>query len=131
MRNTIQKELGLDFCLQFSAKTHSGKDEFLEALEKILAGYRFKVPEKKSVKKKSNQTRVKKGQQRKRSSNRNRKSGEGNEDKSPEKVSKTDNSEKKSNNSEKSSQRSGPRRKRRPGKRTDGPKEPMSKKPNS
>ncbi|GAB4282180.1 MAG: hypothetical protein Kow0029_27660 [Candidatus Rifleibacteriota bacterium] len=42
MKKVILKEMGLQFALMFSAKSLIGKEEFLDALEKILAGFQFK-----------------------------------------------------------------------------------------
>lgn len=45
MKKTILKELGQTFALQFSAKTLAGKEDFLDAVEKMLAGFQFKSGE--------------------------------------------------------------------------------------
>jgi GTP-binding protein len=45
MKKAILKDLGLNFALSFSSQTLTGKEEFLDAVEKILAGYQFKSAE--------------------------------------------------------------------------------------
>ncbi len=42
MKKTILKDMGLNLALTFSAQTSAGKEEILDAIEKILAGYQFK-----------------------------------------------------------------------------------------
>jgi GTP-binding protein len=41
MRKTILKDIGVDFALGFSSKTKAGRDEVLDALEKITSGFRL------------------------------------------------------------------------------------------
>lgn len=48
MRSTILKDLRMSFALVFSAKTQTGKEEFIDAAEKIVAGFEFKAPEAKA-----------------------------------------------------------------------------------
>ena len=47
MRSQILKEISGTFAIIYSSKLVLGRDEFLDALEKILAGYEFKVVEQK------------------------------------------------------------------------------------
>ena len=48
MRNQILKEIRGIYAMVYSSKLVLGRDEFLDALEKILAGYEFKVVEQKT-----------------------------------------------------------------------------------
>ncbi len=44
MRKEILRDIKVDFALTFSAKTKAGKDEFLDALEKITSGADLGIP---------------------------------------------------------------------------------------
>lgn len=50
MRSTISKEFRGIYTMVYSSKSLVGRDEFLDAIEKILAGYEFKVTEPKYTK---------------------------------------------------------------------------------
>lgn len=59
MRKQILRELGVDSCLMFSSKTGSGRDDVLDALEKIVSGLiltKIKKRAPKVVKKKTKHT---------------------------------------------------------------------------
>lgn len=45
MRGQILKDLRMNFALVFSSKNQTGKEEFIDALEKIVAGFEFKTSE--------------------------------------------------------------------------------------
>jgi GTP-binding protein len=45
MRTSIVKDLGVSFAMAFSAKSAAGKDDFLDAVEKIIAGLELKAPD--------------------------------------------------------------------------------------
>ncbi len=47
MRSTIQQDIKGVYSIFFSAKTIGGRDEFLEAIEKVISGLEFKAPEQK------------------------------------------------------------------------------------
>ena len=55
MKKTILKEMGLNFALSFSSQSLTGKDDFLDAVEKILAGYQFKSADPRPSKPKRNE----------------------------------------------------------------------------
>ncbi|MGM0598253.1 MAG: ribosome biogenesis GTP-binding protein YihA/YsxC [Candidatus Rifleibacteriota bacterium] len=98
MRKAILKEMGLNYALLFSAKNQTGKEEFLDAIEKILAGYQFKVAEKPA---------------RKADKNRSRKKSEG---KNAGSEKSTKKGEKRKKTDKKSSAGTGRKRRRRPAK---------------
>lgn len=50
MRASILKDLRMNFALVFSAKTQTGKEEFIDAVEKIVSGFEFKSLESKTKK---------------------------------------------------------------------------------
>jgi GTP-binding protein len=50
MRAAILKDLRMGFALVFSSKTQTGKDEFIDAVEKIISGFEFKVVDNRSKK---------------------------------------------------------------------------------
>lgn len=50
MRASILKDLRMNFALVFSAKTQTGKEEFIDAVEKIVSGFEFKSVESKAKK---------------------------------------------------------------------------------
>jgi GTP-binding protein len=132
MRKVILNEMGLDYSVQFSAKTLSGKDGFLDAIEKILAGYRFKAPDKKPAKA-APKSRNPKGKTADKGSGKKSESGEGN-DKAATKgrqpgPAKADTPQKQSN--KENSGTGQRRRRRRPNKSSGRKKEPRSDKPNS
>ena len=55
MKNTIVKDIDNVYVSTFSSKTAYGKDEFLDAVEKVLAGFQFKIHAPVSTKNKSDE----------------------------------------------------------------------------
>lgn len=62
MKKVILKDMGLSFALSFSSHTLAGKEEFFDAVEKILSGFQFRSTENKPAKTRMPQRREKPGE---------------------------------------------------------------------
>lgn len=135
MRKVILKEMGLDFALMFSSKSLSGKEDFLDALEKILSGFQFKSaaagkPARSGDKPRSRNRRD--GKDKKEQGGRSAKSGQKTEGKKADNQNKPDKSDKQETAAQpgkKEGPNSGKRRRRRSRKPSGAKNEPRSDKP--
>lgn len=135
MRKVILKEMGLDFAMLFSTKTQSGKEDFLDAVEKILSGYQFKASEPRTPRKNTNQGE--RGRPRPRREGGRDRVGT-TDDKNPNSKQKSETRPERPKRSDsgnptekKEGSNSGKRRRRRPKKPSVGNREPQNDKPSA